>query len=180
MNKHLVCLEKRVGTRVAGAISRIQQGSESWMLQEIESGLRTPVFFLLVVFFYENDAIGAFARKNGLTKKTLAEIEEAWLVSEDGARQFRSHHERFFEMVRQTCSIEDWLVARLYAQNVLFHEDIHYILVERENGHVPTEAELQGNEKFLARLSLRLLLLIYSPDDFNRQLQEEIRVGGLS
>lgn len=177
MNSHFVYLEQRVRVYVAGAITRIQQGPENWMLQNI---LRTPVFLLLIVFFYENDAIGAFARRNGLARKTLAEIESAWLMSEDGARQFRLHHDRFFRMVRQLYSEQEWLSARLYAQFVLFHENTHYALVESESGRIPTELDLRGGEKFLARLSLRLLLLIYSPADFNRQLQKEIQSGGLS
>ncbi len=155
-------------------LKRTVAAPDTWdeVFGSISAHIIPAVILLLIIFHMENVAIGLFVRKKGMDNRSLADNEMLWLLSLDGAAAFRSRHRILVSMI-QGFTQEDLLQARLLAQLVLLHSSAHYFLVSINRGGCPTESDLTGDRALQVRWSFRLLLFVYSAEEFQTQLRKE-------
>lgn len=167
MDRHLAVLEKRFHDFAS-------REENHWFFMAM-ANVMDAVILLFVLFVRQNVAIGCFIRSKGCSDRPLAENEWRWLMEEDGAMAFVSHHQSIIRFIRENFSEQELLQARMFAQILILHEDVHSFLVGIECGHPPSEKELTGDENLQVRLSLRMLLAIYGIDEFRKQLEKELK-----
>lgn len=165
MDRHIRIFQKRV-------TGFFESQDSEWFLEDVQEFERA-VIVLLILFFRQNVAIGRFARANGLSERTLAENEVFWLISEDGSFAFMKRHARVIKDLQKQFSEAKLLQARMYAQYILFHTDVHRYLLARMYQRNPFESELSGDTALQTRWSFRLLLGIISEAEYRARLAAE-------
>ncbi|QQS20682.1 MAG: hypothetical protein IPL87_03895 [Candidatus Moraniibacteriota bacterium] len=165
MNRHFAIFQKRVS-------GFLESQDSKWFLDDIKE-FEGAVIVLLVLFFRQNVAIGRFARANGLSERTLAENEVFWLINEEGSFAFMKRHAKVIKVLQKQVSEEQLLQARIYAQCILFHTNIHCYLLGRMYQRPPSEGELSGDTALQTRWSFRLLLGIISEAEYRARLAAE-------